>query len=253
MAVLYRLNARSEDYEEAFALADPVPGARRGVHPPARRAAHTVRLLRGRETGRRSARSRRSCAARGWIASLAGRPRRGRADAPGRPRSAPVAGGAAPRRRDGGGLPPRPRGALRRREPGPWRPPAHVPPRQGLPSGRRSSSRAWRRKELPVARPAARSAWPRSAASSTSASRARSVADADVDGRREAESVPGRAGRGRPGACEGAEAGAHPGVRGSTPLASRAREGRRGVPAYVVFHDSTLHEIAAVRPATQRS
>ena len=43
MAVLYRLNARSEDYEEALALAGhPVPGARGGVHPAPRRAANAA-------------------------------------------------------------------------------------------------------------------------------------------------------------------------------------------------------------------
>ena len=64
MAVLYRLNARSEDYEEAFALAG-IPFQVRGAafiqRPAARR---TLRLLRTGETHPRSERSRKQSASK---------------------------------------------------------------------------------------------------------------------------------------------------------------------------------------------
>jgi DNA helicase-2/ATP-dependent DNA helicase PcrA len=69
MAVLYRLNARSEDYEEAFALAG-VPFQVRGaafIRRPA--AQRTLRLLRGREDASAVGAVAEAVRRQGWIAS----------------------------------------------------------------------------------------------------------------------------------------------------------------------------------------
>ncbi len=69
MAVLYRLNARSEDYEEAFALAG-IPFQVRGaafIRRPA--AQRTLRLLRGRESGSALGAVTEVVRRQGWIAS----------------------------------------------------------------------------------------------------------------------------------------------------------------------------------------
>jgi DNA helicase-2/ATP-dependent DNA helicase PcrA len=69
MAVLYRLNARSEDYEEAFALAG-IPFQVRGSAFLARPAAQrTLRLLRGREDASALGAVTEVVRRQGWIAS----------------------------------------------------------------------------------------------------------------------------------------------------------------------------------------
>jgi DNA helicase-2/ATP-dependent DNA helicase PcrA len=69
MAVLYRLNARSEDYEEAFALAG-IPFQVRGaafIHRPA--AQRTLRLLRGRENASAVGAVTEVVRRQGWVAN----------------------------------------------------------------------------------------------------------------------------------------------------------------------------------------
>ena len=131
MAVLYRLNARSEDYEEAFALAG-IPFQVRGAAFIRRQAAQ--RTIRHAPRPPRRVRDRRGRGG-GPQAGLDGppgaRPRRRGAHAPGRPLPAAVARRAAPRGLVGGGLPPRPGGALQLRDAGPRRRAPDVPPRQG--------------------------------------------------------------------------------------------------------------------------
>ena len=69
MAVLYRLNARSEDYEEAFAFAG-IPFQVRGaafIRRPA--AQRTLRLLRGRESGSAIGAVAEAVRKQGWVAN----------------------------------------------------------------------------------------------------------------------------------------------------------------------------------------
>jgi DNA helicase-2/ATP-dependent DNA helicase PcrA len=69
MAVLYRLNARSEDYEEAFAFAG-IPFQVRGaafIRRPA--AQRTLRLLRGRESGSAIGAVAEAVRKQGWTAN----------------------------------------------------------------------------------------------------------------------------------------------------------------------------------------
>jgi DNA helicase-2/ATP-dependent DNA helicase PcrA len=69
MAVLYRLNARSEDYEEAFALAG-IPFQVRGSAFLARPAAQrTLRLLRGRQDASAVGAVTEAVRRQGWIAN----------------------------------------------------------------------------------------------------------------------------------------------------------------------------------------
>jgi DNA helicase II / ATP-dependent DNA helicase PcrA len=69
MAVLYRLNARSEDYEEALALAG-IPFQVRGSAFLARPAAQrTLRLLRGREDGSAVGAVTEAVRRQGWMAT----------------------------------------------------------------------------------------------------------------------------------------------------------------------------------------
>jgi DNA helicase II / ATP-dependent DNA helicase PcrA len=72
MAVLYRLNARSEDYEEAFALAG-IPFQVRGaafIHRPA--AQRTLRLLRGRSDSSAVGAVTEVVRRQGWVANPPG-------------------------------------------------------------------------------------------------------------------------------------------------------------------------------------
>ena len=175
MAVLYRLNARSEDYEEAFALAG-IPFQVRGaafIRRPA--AQRTLRLLRGRGDASALGAVTEVVRRQGWVANPPGG--LGEEELT---RQADLGRllalvGAAPGGLVGRRLPARPRGSASASR---ARAAASTCSRTTAPrasSGRRSSSRAWRRRSSRTARPAARSAWPRSAASSTSASRARSA------------------------------------------------------------------------------
>ena len=213
MAILFRTNARSADYEEALSEAEiPSQGAallsREG-------AKQFLKALRGRPLVGRAARRPRPGAAR-----EAPRPaRRAGSHAPERPRAARQArGGVRGRRRR---VRRAPRGTLRPQR-RPWRPPPHLPPRErarvrgGLPPAPRGEGaavealedarRRGRGAAPPLRRPHAREAPP----------------ERHVVG--QAEPVPRRA-RPQSGRAEARRAG-RSALRDAQALAARDREGR---------------------------
>ena len=228
MAVLYRLNARSEDYEEAFALAG-IPFQVRGAAFIRRQAAQrTIRMLRGRRDASAIGAVTEAVRKQGWTARPATRPRRRGADAPGRPlppavarRAAPPGSSVADFLRDleerfsaetqGRGVELLTYHRAKGLE---WE--AVFLPRleeKELPYGKatRGDRLAEERRLFYVGMTRAKRSltitW------TAGAKPSRFLAELGVVGA---------------GAREGAEAGADPGVRSATPLASRAREGRRG-------------------------
>ncbi len=228
----------------------PVPGARRSVHPPPGRAANDSDAAR---SARRfsNRRGHGGSPQTGLDSAPSQRPRRRGADPSGRPVPPAFARGAAPTGLVGRGFPPRPGGPLQRRNPGPRRRAPHVPPSQGprvgsgLPPAPGGEGAPVRQGD--ARRPPGRGAPPLLRRHDAS----EALADDHVDSGREAEPLPGGAGRGRRSARPKAEKPA------PTPEFEALRRWRAEraktdeVPAYVVFHDSTLHEIAAVRPQTR--
>ena len=244
MAVLYRLNARSEDYEEAFAPAG-IPYQVRGAaflrrRPPSedpaapceagRRVVRPARS-RSRATRRADANPARQGSAR--------RSRRARPTSPGSSRSRTSSTTA----RTVADFLRRPGDALRRREQPRRRPPAHLPPRQGARVGGR----------LPPP-PGGEGAPVRKRADDRLAEERRLFYVGMTRAKRSLSSPGGGGAEPLPGGARRARHG-EPGPRlvdeplfaALKPHGGSERAQADGVPAYVVFHDQTLQEIAAIR------
>ena len=228
MAVLYRLNARSEDYEEAFALAG-IPFQVRGaafIRRPA--AQRTLRLLRGRRDASALGAVTEVVRRQGWVANppsglgeeeLTRQADLGRLLALAEQLSAGSSVGDFLRDLEQRfGAESQGRGVH-------------------LLTYHRAKGLEWEavflprleEKELPYGKARRPGAPRRGASPLLRRHHAReAVADDHVDRGREAEPLPPRARRRRSVTPAGRETCVHPGVRSATPLASRAREGGRG-------------------------
>ena len=261
IAVLYRINARSEPFEEAFAAAGIPYQVRDGAflrRPGPRSVLAAAEAVGSRRLAIHAVTS--ITAELGYDpGSSPGLGRRG--DAPVRPRAdaralGGVRAGAPGRRRrgvPGGADLPLLDGAQR-----PWREPAHVPPREGSRVRRRVPPTAGRRRapvpvgprqgRPPGGTPAAlRRDHPRPSrtCSSPGRSKGRSRPSPFLEEMGISASRPSSRGAPRPLPVSPAGGGA---------LFDRLKEWRRkraqtdDVPAYVVFHDRTLAEIADRKP-----
>ena len=232
IAILCRTNARLADFEEVL----PRPGIpSQGAALLAREAAR--RVLRALDPAAPAAQVRADRARAGLAAEPPDEARRARADAPERPGAARPArrGGRRHRRR----LPRRARAPLRRRRRGaPRRPPAHLPRREGarvrgrLPAAARGEGAAGE------GRRGRRPSSPRSGGSSTSGSRGRSASS-------RSRGSGSRAGSSSSSTRSGAAVAEPPQGFEALKAWRLARARRDDVPAYLVFHNSTLEEIAA--------